>query len=154
MFYCSFFYPFQGTCIGLPQKVNKALCPLKRRLHLWEQNWFYKLTTPRRNPLAYPNQTKNLMEAVPFPLLNRGSVAIIIRSAFKSELSERGWLIRYLGMASRNRNLAKKSSESNCTTYANYAQLLTRFRNKESKSLIEASFKLPFLVSKLLNINI
>ena len=146
---------FQGTCITLPQKVNVLLCPIVRHLGLNEQKKFYKLTTPPTEPLAYPNQTTNLLQAVPFPLLNQPSAKVVLRSALRPDLDEQSWLIRYLSMVQRNKNLVKKTLKSRnyqpFTNYLDYAELLKSFRDEQSKSIV--SFTLPGTVSNFANIS-
>ena len=126
----------------LPQRANKD-CSIARRVKLVAQNSFYKLTTPPRKPLAYPNQTTNLLEAVPFPLLNQPSVNVLLRSALVPELGELEWLIRYIGMLQRNRDLVKNATESGnrqpFTTYSDYAQLLKNIRDEQSKSIVSVT---------------
>jgi hypothetical protein len=149
----SLFCIFQGTCIALPHKVNALLCPISRQRGLTEQKKFYELTTPPSKPLAYPDQTKNLLEAVPFPLLNQSLAKLVSRSALRPDLSEQNWLILLLSTNERIRVLAKKTLESEnlqpFTNYSDYAQLLKRFRDEQSKSI--RSFKLPGTVSNFVH---
>ena len=124
----------------LPQRANIFRCSIVRQVKLAVQNDFYKLTTPPRKPLAYPNQTTNLLQAVPFPLLNQPSVNVLLRSALVPELAELEWLIRYVGMAQRNKVLVKKTIEFGnrkpFTTYLDYAQLLKNIRKKQPKGIV------------------
>ena len=132
----------------LPQK-SPYTCRLRRRVDLGLENLFYKLTTPSDKPLAYPNETSNVLKAVPFPLLNQPTERLILRSALVPRLEETGWLIHYLGMAVRNRQLVKKTLENPNSKpfkkYSDYAQLLKSYRAEQSKDLI--SFKIPGVVS-------
>ena len=134
----------------LPQDVNKfpLMCPLQRHADLVLENLFYKLTTPPENPLEYPAETSNILEAVPFPLLNQPSEKVLLRSALQPRLNETEWLIRYIGMSTRNGALAKKTVENPdikpFTDYADYAQLLKSFRDEQSKDLI--SLQIPGVV--------
>ena len=153
----TFFYvSFEETCIALPQKVKMRLCPTERRLGLNEQREFYKLTTPPSQPLAYPNQTTNLLGVVPFPLLNQSSSKVVLRSAIRSDLAEKSWLIRYLAMSKRNKVLVKKTLESGknqpFTNYLDYAQLLKGFRDEQPKTI--HLFKLPGMVRNFINISL
>ncbi len=139
----------QETCIVLPQKVKTVpplMCPLARHIRLIEQKNFYKLTTPPKQPLAYPNETTNLLEAVRFPLLNQPFINVVLRSALLPELDEQKWVIRYLAMAQRNKVLAKKIGNGQTfTKYSDYAQLLKSYREEQPKSII--SFQIPGVVS-------
>ena len=141
---------FLETCIVLPQHVNKFsfMCSLQRRIDLNLENLFYKLTTPSDKPLAYPKETSNVLKAVSFPLLNQPTDKLLLRSALKPRLREAGWLIHYLGMTRRNRELIKKTLENPniqpFTNYSNYAQLLKSYREEQSKDLV--SIKIPGVV--------
>ena len=127
----------------LPQRANIFRCSIVRQAKLAVQNDFYKLTTPPSKPLAYPNQTTNLLEAVPFPLLNQPSVNVLLRSALVPELGELEWLIRYIGMAQRNKGLVKNAIESGnrqpFTTYSDYAQLLKNIRDEQPRSIVSVT---------------
>jgi hypothetical protein len=126
----------------LPQRANRFWCSSKRHAKLAEQNNFYKLTTPPSEPLAYPNQTTNFLEAVTFPLLNQPSIKLLLRSASVPELAELQWMIRYLSISQRNQLLVKTTENLQpFTTYSEYAQLLKAFRDEQSKTI--ASFPLP-----------
>jgi hypothetical protein len=151
-----FIFILQGTCIALPQKVpqqigKRRICPAKRLLKLVEQNIFYKLTTPLSEPLIYLNETTNLFEAVPFPLLNQPSSKVVLRSVLSPTLDEQKWVIRYLGMAQRNTKLVEKTMEPEnlqpFTKYSDHGQLLKSYREEQSKPII--SFKIPGLVTML-----
>ncbi|CAB4030614.1 arachidonate 5-lipoxygenase-like, partial [Paramuricea clavata] len=140
------------TCIALPQKVpqqigKRRMCPAKRLFNLVEQNIFYKLTTPLSEPLIYLNETTNLFEAVPFPLLNQPSSKVVLRSVLSPTLDEQGWVIRYLGMAQRNTKLVEKTMEPEnlqpFTKYSDHGQLLKSYREEQSKPII--AFKIPGL---------
>ena len=147
-YYNIFFICFlQATCIVLPQKVNPLTCPILRHALLLKQKLFYKLTTPPSKPLAYPSQTTNILEAVPFPLLNQHPITLLLRSLLLPGLGEQKWLPRFLGSAVRNQGLAKKTIQAGktFTKYSDYAQLLRSYRAEQPKSLI--SFKFPGLVS-------
>ena len=128
------------------------LCPTARHLVLNEEKEFYKLTTPPSQPLAYLNQTTNIFEVLPFPLLNQSSLKVVLRSGLESDLAEQSWLIRYLGMIRRNKVLVKNVKKALIfeknqpfTNYLDYAQLLKRFRDEQSKTIV--SLELPGTVS-------
>ncbi len=117
-YYNIFFICFlQATCIVLPQKVNPLTCPILRHALLLKQKLFYKLTTPPSKPLAYPSQTTNILEAVPFPLLNQHPITLLLRSLLLPGLGEQKWLPRFLGSTVRNQGLAKKNNTSRKNVY-------------------------------------
>ena len=133
----------------LPQDaIKNQMCPLRRAVDLAIEKGFYKLTTPLEKPLAYPNETTNLLEAVPFPLLNQPSEKVLVRSALKLRLQETQWLIRYVGSLARNNQLVKNTLENPntkpFTDYSDYTQLLKSYREEQSKDLV--SIKIPGVV--------
>ncbi|XP_028401888.1 arachidonate 5-lipoxygenase-like [Dendronephthya gigantea] len=138
------------TCIALPQDVQKfplrLTCAPKRKINLGLQKRFYKLTKPLDEPLSYPNQTKNLLEAVPFPLLDQPSVNVLLRSITSSD--ESGWVIRYLGMAKRNEKMAEETKKTlpEFTTYSDYDKLFKEYLKVQPQPLV--SLKIPFLPGK------
>ena len=129
------------------------MCLIKRLADLALQRSFYKLSTPLDPPLHYPNQTQNVLEALPFPLLDQSSKKVILRSLFTPELDEKNWIIRYLGMANRNEELLKSILKTEnyqvFTKYSQYAKLLETFREEQPKDL--KAFKIPGTVSLLGN---
>jgi hypothetical protein len=112
-------------------------------------NIFNKLTKPLSEPLSYPDKTKDLSKAVPFPVLNQPPAKVIARSALVPFLHELDWLVHYLSMVARLKiDVAKRIAPGNqkpLKTYWDYAQLFETMRKEQANSIV--SFKIPFTVS-------
>ena len=125
------------TCITLPQDTPAA-CHLLRKTRLAKEEKFYRLTSPPENPKIYPSETTNIHEAVVFPLLNKTSAVLIIKSVLSPTLKERGWVLRYLGMGLRNKLISYKSLTPGhlvaFTNYSDYGDLLKFYRDKQKVS--------------------
>jgi hypothetical protein len=112
-------------------------------------NLFNKLTKPLSEPLSYPDKTKDLFKAVPFPVLNQPPAKVIARSALVPFLHELDWLVHYLSMVARLKidvaNRIAPGKQEPFKTYWDYAQILKTMREEQAKPII--SFKIPFTVS-------
>ncbi|XP_046850359.1 polyunsaturated fatty acid 5-lipoxygenase-like isoform X2 [Xenia sp. Carnegie-2017] len=135
--YCS-----RRTCIVISQKTFPLQCPAFRGTNLLDQRLFYQLSTPLRVPLKYPEQTKNFLKSVSFPLLNQQNTSVLLRTALRVDLHESDWLLHFMAMNMRNRMLKGKilgKEPKPFTTYAEYANLLKKFREAQKQPIFKFS---------------
>ena len=129
---------FSETCIVLPQFANKQMCSLRRRESLKARRQFYVLSKPSNPPKRFPDESRNLIECVSYPLLNQPSPKVLGRSFADPGLVERKWLLSYLGMSIWNQILTRKNNAKKLqyTTNDDYSNLLETFRSSQLKGVV------------------